>query len=786
MVQPSGVLTCPLCSRTHSMPVQGIHGFRTDYHLENLLEHRQIKFTLETKAMHDCVGCSTKQKIAAYCFKCKGFLCQRCLQFHLTNRMVADHQNKLLSTEEFETKGFDLQTYSRLKESPTCFFHPDIPTHQCCVTCNSIWLCTLCSSTNHNGHTLNEFKTLTTDERNQLDKIKEDLRKCKQRFESVVKSIEATSCTTNTNPTSTTNHCQSGMRKIKEQIVKKKEKMEKEKSSLNIEMGVEIKRVTEEYDKKIQSMENEVKKKIEALQQQHDSQVKELNDQHDQLQKRIKEEEKRVRQRNESRANELSKLKEDSKKLRDRIKDFNLTVTTVHAMGNDWTASEYLPDIKTSYKVLIDDANNMFVRLNSLTNNDVSQSTSGSTSKVHSFGPFLCKFSAVEITDMKNTTQKIHSIASCGNGHFAITGYDSRNFSFLSLVDLNGKLVRTIKTSERNVLPACFCATWSASKVVTVSKVNLIGIFDIRDSSYMQKDITSMLKWNPTWKLTCVDTDPIKNLLYVGGSNQKIYVFDDLLGFKHSLDLPETVKSVSHIAVLEGAIVVCDKMSKGVYMLARQQDTVLSVINKLQPPSLDGDDYCPLKVSADKQGFIFTLWSTKISEKPCRICAKYSKDGIKLLAAGKLDRLEEIITVMTTPEGKQKLVMSTGKSNKLFLYEFSTQGQTTSGIPNRGTEENPRSLQVTVPNGYRRVSLPTENQRKRGHSPSVEANKRHPSPKSPRTISSTSYNARTLSSDLRIPSTSTGGAFSSTENIIQGHPHSTGPQSNQNIQFHHR
>lgn len=83
-------MKCPLCKEKCNIPKTGVDGFKTDFHMKSLLEVIQLQKSLDKEEIRECVDCSKQRKAASYCFKCTGFLCETCYQFHLDSPMLKD------------------------------------------------------------------------------------------------------------------------------------------------------------------------------------------------------------------------------------------------------------------------------------------------------------------------------------------------------------------------------------------------------------------------------------------------------------------------------------------------------------------------------------------------------------------------------------------------------------------------------------------------------------------------------------------------------------------------
>ncbi|PIK53143.1 hypothetical protein BSL78_09967 [Apostichopus japonicus] len=172
-----GTFECPLCKDVCKIPNKN-DGFKTDFHMKSMLQFIQLQKTFENEEFRECIGCSNKLKVTAYCFKCKDFLCEKCYQFHSTNRMVADHRENVLALKDVEGESH-IKKLASLKEAPRCHIHTEFLAHLCCCTCGNLPVCITCTYDEHEGHELRDVRKVANGEREHLKKILEELEKRK-------------------------------------------------------------------------------------------------------------------------------------------------------------------------------------------------------------------------------------------------------------------------------------------------------------------------------------------------------------------------------------------------------------------------------------------------------------------------------------------------------------------------------------------------------------------------------------------------------------------------------
>ncbi|XP_071950837.1 E3 ubiquitin-protein ligase TRIM45-like [Antedon mediterranea] len=132
------LLSCPTCSKSCSIPEEGLQGLPPNTSLANLLE------TIEQFTNADqmkCV-CGKEGNSENYCQNCRQFLCLHCSGHHKNIRTFENH--KLQSVEDVRSMSVKdiIATYP-----PLCSIHNE-PLSSFCKICN-IPICIHCSITNH-------------------------------------------------------------------------------------------------------------------------------------------------------------------------------------------------------------------------------------------------------------------------------------------------------------------------------------------------------------------------------------------------------------------------------------------------------------------------------------------------------------------------------------------------------------------------------------------------------------------------------------------------------------
>ncbi|KAJ8032644.1 hypothetical protein HOLleu_26219 [Holothuria leucospilota] len=220
--------------------------------------------------------------------------------------------------------------------------------------------------------------------------------------------------------------------------------------------------------------------------------------------------------------------------------------------------------------------------------------------------------------------------------------------------------------------PFRYCKFLSQHKVATVCQKNEIGLYDVRDGSYIKWNISDVISsWPKDRCVRCVATDPANNHILVGGYNSRdVYVFDDQLNYLHILTLPEIIKWPRDITVSDGHLLLCDYDGKKCFVTT-MDGLESKLVGEFMKPNLEGNKLVPFsKFSAcsDKNGFVYVLWK---SSPQCYI-VQYNYDGSQVLTTRRLCVGADVVTVLETSQG-EKLLVATCETQIVYLYDLMTE-----------------------------------------------------------------------------------------------------------------
>ncbi|XP_071813467.1 uncharacterized protein [Apostichopus japonicus] len=677
-----GTFECPLCKDICKIPNNRIDGFKTDFHMKSMLQFIQLQKTIENEEERECVGCEEKLKVTAYCFKCKDFLCEKCYRFHLTNKMVADHRENVLALKDVEGKSLTLEKLASLKEAPRCHTHPEHMAQLCCCTCGNLPVCLTCTYGKHKGHDLQDVANVSKEEREKLQKELKELVKRKENVTRLTDKInkvnaELTSIVADTKRKWKTQY-EDRTRKLKNKKEKEKkefnrfkavleERSKKKLKELESEMEEKIRKIREDYDRMIKINTRESKEKEETKRNEMENRVLKIDETMNKLDAVMNERNKTIEEQQQRKLRETQNLSDLCNQWVNKFENMSTIASSVLESHNHWTDAQCIPDIRAASEPLVEDIMKDFTGKESLSDITIDDL------------PMLC-LDKVDISDNVETVLDVdvtkadgfhlNGITSTGSGYIVVSGCLSREHSFTTVINRQGRQIRHDKIDKvkgSSLYPNRHCAALSRDKIASVCESNQVGVYNIHDGSFTQNDITSLLDNIKTMKAkvaTCITTDPKRGHIIVGTFIGSLFIFDEELKFIRALKLPEVIKCSRDILYHEGVLLICDidrKCTCAVAMDTSKKEAEL--LYELPKPGFGGNIWYPWSICADRAGFVYILWHSTGK----RIITQYSQDGQQLLTTKRTKDTAECMTTLMTEEG-EKLLVATYHSRKIFSY----------------------------------------------------------------------------------------------------------------------
>ncbi|XP_071836797.1 uncharacterized protein [Apostichopus japonicus] len=510
----AGTFECPLCKDVCKIPNNRIDGFKTDFHMKSMLQFIQLQKTIENEEERECIGCEKKLKVTGYCFKCKDFLCVQCYQFHLTNKMVADHRENVLALKDVEGKSLTLEKLASLKEALRCHIHTEFLAHLCCCTCGNLPVCVTCTYDEHKGHELRDVRKVANDEREHLKEILEELVKSKDivsnfvdkinRVNNDVLSIVAeTKAKWKSQYESKTSELKNKKERDKREFNRFKTVLEestrKKLKDLETEMEEKISKIRDEYDKMIKIKIRESKEKEATKLNEIENRELKINETMKKLDAVMNERNKTIEEQQQRKLRETKNLSDLCNQWVNKFENLSTISSSVLESNNHWTDAQYIPDIRAASLPLVEDVITDFPEMESLSGIAMDDL------------PMLC-IDKVNISDSVESVDDVDvikangfilvGITSTGSGNIVISGRLSYDHSFLTVMNRQGRQIRhnkicTVKGSS--LYPNRHCAALSRDKIASVCESNQVGVYNIHDGSFTQKTSRPSLVPSTRW-----------------------------------------------------------------------------------------------------------------------------------------------------------------------------------------------------------------------------------------------------------------------------------------------
>ncbi|XP_071836446.1 uncharacterized protein [Apostichopus japonicus] len=679
-----GRFECPLCKDVCKIPNNRIDGFKTDFHMQSMLQFIQLQKTFENKEERECISCEEKLKVTAYCFICKGFFCVQCYQFHLTNKMFIKHQKHLLALNDLEGKSLTQEKLASLVEAPRCRIHPEHMAQLCCCTCGNLPVCMTCTYGEHKGHELRDVGKVANDEREYLKEILEELVKRKDTVFNIADKINRVNNDVLSIVAETKAKWKSQYEDQTRKLQNEKEKEMREFNrlktvfeestrnkikELETEMEEKIRKIRDEYDRMKEIKIRESKEEEDTKRNEIESRKLKIDETLNRLDAVMNDRNKTIDEQQQRKLRETQNLSDHCNQWVKKFENLSTISSSVLESYNHWTDAQCIPDIRAASEPLVEDIMKDFPEIESLS--DITMDDL----------PILCidkvnisenVESVVDVDVTKTNKFFLSSITTTASGYIIVSGRTSHDHSFITVINRQERQIRHNKIDTVKGGPLShsrYCAALSRDKIASVCTSNQIGVYNIHDGSLTQNNITFLfddIKTVDKKHASSITTDTIRGHIIVGTSRKigLLFIFDEELNFIRALKLPEVIKWSRDILYHEGVLLICESESRCAYAVTMDTSkTEAELLYEFPKPDIDGLTWYPLSICKDSAGFVYILWRSAGKA----IITQYSQDGQQLLTTKRTEDTPGCMTTMMTEEG-EKLLVATSRSGKMLCY----------------------------------------------------------------------------------------------------------------------
>ena len=175
-------LQCPTCRQLVPLPVKGVSGLQSDFHIDHLFEIRDAFNKAAESTDTQCGNCEDK-KATGYCRDCGQFVCDDCQTIHKKWKNLKTHQ--ILTLDEVQAQATNLIPPKRLVSY--CPRHPENVLKIFCETC-SVVICNDCTIRLHKDHNYDLVGEVFTKHK---EEIVSGLKPVREKLDNVQQALQA-------------------------------------------------------------------------------------------------------------------------------------------------------------------------------------------------------------------------------------------------------------------------------------------------------------------------------------------------------------------------------------------------------------------------------------------------------------------------------------------------------------------------------------------------------------------------------------------------------------------
>ncbi|PIK35976.1 hypothetical protein BSL78_27190 [Apostichopus japonicus] len=447
-----GKIKCPMCKQIYRVPKKGVDGFKTDFHMKSVLEFLNLQKSVNNGGLKECISCSKKKQVFAYCFKCGDFLCELCYKFHKNSRMLKDHRPHILKLANAEAMNLTLEELSALTEDPRCHIHLKQQAQLCCSTCRNVPVCVPCTYSKHKGHNLHEVNELASHERMLLESklteiniLTSSLYELPGKVEVIIGKLSENNAEKTETLKIQHKHLLYKLKDDKKKVTTEREnglmdinnRRADEKLQIRVREGKELSEVKQKYEDITKDTERkydheslQINAKCDKREDIVDGKLKRLDD-------NLKELSVDLDILTKQHKDELQKISNHCQQMIERYENFTTTTSSILASKDKWIDAQCIPDIREACKPLILEMKKEFSDIESL-----SDLTIGDITKDLFDNVTISEHeeSVVKVKEFKeNVTWYIDDITSTLDGKIVITG-GSDDINHITVLNKRGHI----------------------------------------------------------------------------------------------------------------------------------------------------------------------------------------------------------------------------------------------------------------------------------------------------------------------------------------------------------
>ena len=168
-------ISCPVCKREHTVPLEGLNQFPADFEAVQAIEMELLQKSLtKSKVSQKCGSCSKERPITNHCDECGG-ICRKCTEMHEEMvKIFAEHTVVPIKEVTADSMGLKKKTHpcSRHGEKVTMY----------CDRCSQV-ICHICIVEKHQSHRLSLLEDADKNLQKKVDQQSKDVQEIQSTFE---------------------------------------------------------------------------------------------------------------------------------------------------------------------------------------------------------------------------------------------------------------------------------------------------------------------------------------------------------------------------------------------------------------------------------------------------------------------------------------------------------------------------------------------------------------------------------------------------------------------------
>ncbi|PIK39672.1 putative tripartite motif-containing protein 2-like [Apostichopus japonicus] len=431
------------------------------------------------------------------------------------------------------------------------------------------------------------------------------------------------------------------------------------------EMEVKIEKLREDFEAMKVKDKLEADAKLEDLKIDQDAKESNLRKKNETIDKKWNDFRKLLKVEKKDKLTKGNEISDQIKRTIKRCDNITQTGSGVLSSDNNWTIAQNVGGIFSAAESFLRDMRREFPAMETLPESLSANLTFKEFEEVRNVTISRQVESVVDIDGIQAKGWSISGITCTKSGSIVVTGLTEGYTYHVTVVDQSGKAIRQcfIKSPQGTYrYPESYCAAFKEYQVVVAYDPHGIGVFDVRNGLFQEKEMSDIVDWPNGQDMRSVSVDDKGDYIIIGcGNTNNVYVLNDQLQYCRLLSLHYVAKLVD-VHVNNREVIVSDYMNMKIYAVSLGDGRKL-----YQLSSSTVSTKRPVCVRRDGKGFIYVLWSNAYPGLGGTYNLSVYNNDMKLLFTKPIYASIRCFTVGRI-SSKEKLLMISKANGKLYRY----------------------------------------------------------------------------------------------------------------------